>query len=177
MPDKFSPEVRSRIMSKIRSKNTQPELKVFRALTKKGIYFQRHHKLTFGSPDVCLPKRKIAVFIDGNFWHGYRYKQWRNRLGSDFWRVKIEKNMSRDRKNFRKLRKEGWKVLRVWEHQLNHNEEETITRIYQFLENGIIKRQATAKKKQNGTLLRQARGNRIQQAPPAHGPKDRRRAG
>lgn len=133
MPDRFSKEVRSGIMRAIRSKNTKIELKVFRELRKRQVYFQRHHRRTPGSPDICIPSRKIAVFIDGDFWHGYRYKRWKDRLGSDFWRVKIEGNMRRDRRNFRKLRKLGWKVLRVWEHDLAKRETETIERIFHFL--------------------------------------------
>jgi DNA mismatch endonuclease, patch repair protein len=177
MPDKFTPEVRSRIMASIRSKNTKLELRVFRALRLKKVYFQKHHKGTLGSPDICLPKRKIAVFIDGDFWHGYRYKKWRDRLGSDFWRIKIEKNMSRDRRNFRKLKRSGWKIMRIWEHDLNKKEEKTITRIFEFLRNDIINGKEKTKPKQNGIVLRKARGNRIQQASPADGAEDRRAIG
>ena len=94
-----------------------------------GIYFQKHHKRTLGSPDICIPSKKIAIFIDGDFWHGYRYKTWKDRLGSDFWRQKIERNMARDKRTFRKLRKEGWTVMRVWEHALQKDTKKTISNI------------------------------------------------
>jgi len=133
MPDKFSKEVRSNIMRSIKSKNTKIELVVFRELRKRGVYFQRHHKRTPGCPDVCIPSKKIAVFIDGDFWHGYRFKRWKDKLGTDFWRVKIQINMNRDQRNFRKLRRMGWKVMRVWEHEIEKREHESVSKIYDFI--------------------------------------------
>ena len=67
MPDKFLKEKRSLIMSKIRSKNTKIEVNVFRELRKRGIYFQKHYKGTIGNPDIALPRKKKAIFIDGDF--------------------------------------------------------------------------------------------------------------
>jgi DNA mismatch endonuclease (patch repair protein) len=133
MPDKFSKEVRSKIMRSIKSKNTKIELTVFRELRKRKVYFQRHHKGTPGSPDICIPSKKIAVFIDGDFWHGYRFKRWKDKLGTDFWRVKIQNNMKRDQRNFRKLRRMGWRTMRVWEHQLEREGEKSISKIFVFL--------------------------------------------
>jgi DNA mismatch endonuclease, patch repair protein len=133
MPDKFPPEVRSRIMAAIKSKNTKLELVVFRELARRKVYFQRHHKRTLGSPDVCLPKSRRAVFIDGDFWHGYRYKRQKSKLKSKYWIAKIEGNIARDKRNFRKLRRSGWKVMRVWEHQLNRDFIRQMDRIEEFL--------------------------------------------
>jgi DNA mismatch endonuclease, patch repair protein len=133
MPDKFSAEVRSRIMAAIKSKNTKLELIVFRELVRRKVYFQRHHRKTAGSPDICLPKRKIAVFIDGDFWHGYRYSRKSTKLPSKYWIAKIENNIARDKRNFRKLRRSGWKVMRVWEHQLNRDFINQLDRIEKFL--------------------------------------------
>ena len=70
MADNLDRETRSRIMSAIRSKNTLPEVRVFRALRQKGLYFQRHYKGVPGSPDIAVPSSRKAVFIDGDFWHG-----------------------------------------------------------------------------------------------------------
>jgi DNA mismatch endonuclease (patch repair protein) len=120
-------------MASIKQKNTTPELTVFRALRKKKIYFNKHNRNVTGTPDVSVPKKKIAVFIDGDFWHGYRFGQWRSRLNSDFWVSKIERNMARDKRTFRKLRRSGWKVLRVWEHQLIKQPETTLEKITTFL--------------------------------------------
>ncbi len=73
--------------------------------------------------------RKVAVFIDGGFWHGYRYPQWRHKMPSQFWRDKIERNRARDRRNFAKLRRHGWLVVRIWEHQLHEDRDACIERI------------------------------------------------
>lgn len=115
--DIFTKQKRSDVMSKIRGKNTKPELLVFRYLRSEGIYFQKHYKRAAGSPDVALPRKKIAVFVDGDFWHGRTFKARRERL-PEFWQKKIERNMKRDRKNRRILKKNGWKVLRIWESDL-----------------------------------------------------------
>jgi DNA mismatch endonuclease, patch repair protein len=120
-------------MAAIKSKNTKLELIVFRELRRRKVYFQRHHKATFGTPDVCLPKRKIAVFIDGDFWHGYGYARLKRKLPTKYWVAKIEGNIARDRRNFRRLRSRGWKVMRVWEHQLNRDFIGQMDRIEGFL--------------------------------------------
>ena len=75
MADVFSKKKRSEIMSKIRSEETQIEQIVYRYLRKQGVYFQKHYKKAPGSPDIALPKKKIAVFIDGDFWHGWRFSK------------------------------------------------------------------------------------------------------
>lgn len=133
MTDKFPKEVRSRIMASIKQKNTKIEIIVFRELRRKGIYFQKHYKKVPGTPDIALPRKKIAIFIDGDFWHGYRYPAWKKRLTSGYWTKKIERNRERDRKTFSYLRRKGWKVLRVWEHELSKNFENAISKIVAFL--------------------------------------------
>jgi DNA mismatch endonuclease (patch repair protein) len=126
MADVFSKEKRSEIMSKIRSKNTKAEVLVFKELRKRGIYFQKHYKRAPGSPDIALPRKKIAIFIDGDFWHGYRFSREKSRLPKKYWRAKIEGNIKRDKKNRLLLRKAGWKVLRVWEHEVEENFQEIL---------------------------------------------------
>lgn len=120
-------------MSKIKGKNTKVELLIFRELRKRGIYFQRHYTSAPGRPDIALPRKKIAVFIDGDFWHGYNYAKTKNCLPKDYWRAKIEINMARDAKNRRKLRRMGWKVLIVWEHSLTKDKFKYINLIDIFL--------------------------------------------
>lgn len=120
-------------MSKIRSKNTKAEILVFRELRRRGIYFQKHYARAPGKPDIALPRKKIAVFIDGDFWHGYRFSKNKGRLPKKYWQQKIENNIERDRKNRAKLRKCGWKVLRVWEHEILKKKEQTIQKIINFL--------------------------------------------
>jgi len=121
-------------MSKIRSKNTKPEVLVFRELRKRGIYFQKHYKRAAGNPDIALPRKKKAVFIDGDFWHGYQFSKLEKRLPKKYWLAKIERNIKRDRKNRAQLHKEGWEVLRVWEHELNKNFDNALEKIIKFLE-------------------------------------------
>lgn len=120
-------------MSKIRSKNTKAELIVFRGLRKRKIYFQKHCKRVIGFPDIALPRKKIAIFIDGDFWHGRNFAKDRNRLPRKYWREKIETNIIRDKKNREKLRKQGWKVLRVWEREVSKRPTEAIEKIIGFL--------------------------------------------
>jgi len=101
-------------------------------LRKEGIYFQKHYHLrnrkTF-TIDIALPKKKIAVFIDGDFWHGYNFSERKKRLPKKYWIKKIEDNIARDKKNRAKLKREGWKVLRIWEHEIKKNPEKTSKKI------------------------------------------------
>lgn len=130
--DKFSKSKRSEIMSRVKGKNTSIEKLVFSYLRKRGVYHQRHYKNAPGSPDVALPTKKRAVFIEGGFWHGWNYKKLKPRLKT-YWRNKIEGNMRRDRRNTRKLKTLGWKSMRVWDHQLAKNPDFWLQRIEDFL--------------------------------------------
>lgn len=116
MADIFSTEKRSQIMSKIRSKNTKAELIVFAYLRKQRIYFQKHYSKVPGSPDIALPRKKTAVFIDGDFWHGRTLAQltMRRTDSDDYWVKKITRNIERDKEQQIVLTDLGWKILRVW---------------------------------------------------------------
>jgi DNA mismatch endonuclease (patch repair protein) len=120
-------------MSSIRSQNTRAENFVFRELRKRKIYFQKHYKKTIGNPDIALPRKKKAIFIDGDFWHGYRFDRLKQRLPKKYWLSKIENNIKRDHYYRTKLKSDGWKILRVWEHDLVKRAEETISKIIHFL--------------------------------------------
>lgn len=124
---KLTKEQRSYNMSRIKGKNTRLELKVFGVLKERGLKFKKHYKIV-GKPDIAFPGKKIAVFIDSDFWHGWQFGRWKNKL-SPFWRQKIGLNKIRDRKNNRKLRAGGWTVIRIWEHQLSSNLNKNIDRI------------------------------------------------
>lgn len=117
MTDNLTKSQRSYCMSRIKGKDTGLELVVRSALHRKGFRFRKHVTTLPGRPDIVFPLKRITVFIDGDFWHGYRFPLWEKSL-SDFWRVKIGKNRERDRKNFRKLRTRGWRVIRLWQHQV-----------------------------------------------------------
>jgi DNA mismatch endonuclease (patch repair protein) len=104
-------------MSLIRSKNTGPERRMATILRKAGVRFRRHQKLP-GTPDFVVAGRKVAVFVDGNFFHGRNFHELKPRL-STFWADKIRNNIRRDRRVCRILRNKGWSVVRVWEDKLD----------------------------------------------------------
>ena len=121
-------------MSNIRSQNTKVEVLVFRELRKRKIYFQKHYKRAAGNPDIALPRKKKAVFIDGDFWHGYQFSKLKERLPKVYWIEKIENNRKRDRVNRKKLKEAGWEVLQIWEHEILGNYWKAISKIAEFLE-------------------------------------------
>jgi len=129
MPDRLTPEQRSRCMSQIRGKDTRPEVFVRSALHSRGLRFRKHVRKLPGTPDVVFRGAKLVVFIDGGFWHGYGFDEWQGKL-SDFWRKKIARTMDRDRENYAALRQMGWRVLRVWDHQIRRSPDAVIDAIY-----------------------------------------------
>jgi len=122
-------------MSRIRSKNTSVEKLVFSGLRRRKVYFQRHYKKAAGNPDIALPSRKKAVFIDGDFWHGFNFGKIKDRLPKKYWRQKIENNIKRDKRIIGVLKREGWSVIRIWEHEIEKKPEQTISKITDFLQN------------------------------------------
>ncbi len=133
MADVFSKEKRSEIMSLIRARNTGIEKTVFSHLRREGVYFQKHYDKIKGRPDIAIPSKRLAVFIDGDFWHGYKFEEWQDRIPKEYWREKISANIARDKKNRARLRREGWRLIRVWEHQLKKSPDKTLKRIKDFL--------------------------------------------
>lgn len=131
--DKVNGETRSRNMSLIRAKNTQPELLVRKALHKLGFRYRIHYPLP-GKPDITFPSKKIAVFIHGCFWHGhgckFDHKPKTNKL---FWSSKITKNKERDLKNNKKLKEKGWQVIIVWECSIKNNLDDAVDLIIEEL--------------------------------------------
>jgi DNA mismatch endonuclease (patch repair protein) len=116
MADIFSKKERSAIMSKVRSGNTKVELKAKQLLKGRGL---RYQPKIFGKPDFGSKKLKIAVFIDGCFWHKCP-KHFRMPVSnSRYWRLKIDRNLKRAKEVNKKLKEKGWKVVRVWEHKVN----------------------------------------------------------
>src|ERR1043165_3018826 len=105
LPDRHTPQQRSYNMSRIRGFDTTIELVIRRALTSAGIRYRKHVMKLPGRPDLVFRRARVVVFIDGDFWHGYRYPAWRDRL-APFWQAKIERNRRRDKKNFAVLRRE-----------------------------------------------------------------------
>jgi DNA mismatch endonuclease (patch repair protein) len=119
MADIMTAEERSHRMSLIRSRDTVPELTLRRALHAMGLRYRIHVSKLPGRPDVVFPSRRVAVFVNGCFWHGHRCPAGHvPKSNSTFWRTKVETNRSRDARNILKLRNSGWKVIVVWECQV-----------------------------------------------------------
>ena len=133
MADGITKEQRSRIMSRIRSVNTSLEINFKKLLSKNKIKGFRKHPKMLGNPDFVSAKKRITIFIDGDFWHGYNWKKLGKIPPKKYWQAKIEKNIQRDKKYTRQLKKDGWKVLRIWEHDLKKNPEKCSLRLKKLL--------------------------------------------
>jgi DNA mismatch endonuclease (patch repair protein) len=119
----YTTKKRSKIMSKIRGKNTKPELLFRKALWKKRVRYRVDSRQLPGRPDVSIKKYKLAIFIDGEFWHGYNWDERKDKIKSNrnFWILKIERNMQRDRQVNRHLEEMGYTVFRFWEKEVNND--------------------------------------------------------
>lgn len=120
MADVLTPEQRRYNMSRIRSQNTKPEELVRKYLFSQGFRYRKNDVRLPGKPDIVLPKYKTVIFVNGCFWHGHngcRYFVW-PKSNEEFWKNKIESNISRDDMNFNLLRQLGWNVIIIWECEL-----------------------------------------------------------
>ena len=137
MADIFEPAKRSEIMSRIRGKNTKPEVLVHKYLRKQKVYHQQHYRTREGVVlDISLPRKKRAVFIDGDFWHGRSIERVIARRGeNDFWSKKLLRNIERDKAQRAVLAENGWQLLQVWESDLmrRRTQDEALVRISKFL--------------------------------------------
>ncbi len=111
---------RCALMSRIGSKNTAPERQIDELLLEAGLKFERHCSDLPGRPDFVFREACFAIFVDGDFWHGFRLPLWKHKL-SEKWQLKIGATRDRDRRNFRRLRQAGWRVIRIWEHQIERD--------------------------------------------------------
>src|SRR5436305_1411808 len=119
MADVFSKRRRSEIMSRIRSReNKNTEVALVRLFRKQAITGWRRRTRVFGRPDFVFRKQRVAIFVDGCFWHGCRKHRSVPTSNVAFWRRKLTRNKNRDRLVRKTLRKDGWKVLRIWQHEL-----------------------------------------------------------
>lgn len=118
MPDIMDPDKRSEVMSKIRGKDTSPELALRRAVWALGCRYRVHDDGVAGIPDLSHRGASVAVFVDGCFWHGCPEHYSKPDTNRGFWEDKINRNKDRDREVERDLRAGGWEVLRFWEHEV-----------------------------------------------------------
>lgn len=133
--DKITPEARSRNMSRIKSKNTKPELILRKLLFSKGFRYRIHYPLP-GKPDIVFPKKKIAIFVNGCFWHGHGCKNDHiSKTNSNSWKEKIKNNKKRDLKALNLLKKEKWKTLTLWECGISEDSEKELKHIKQLFLN------------------------------------------
>ena len=120
MSDSLTRRQRSYCMSRVKGKDTGLERVVRSALHRRGYRFRKHTSRLPGKPDIVFPSARVAVFVDGDFWHGYRFPLWRDQL-MPFWKRKIGETRERDQRNFAKLRRSGWRVIRIWQHQIKRD--------------------------------------------------------
>jgi len=126
--DRLTKEERSRNMSKIRSKNTLPEIRIRKALWQMGYRYRLHYKLLPGKPDIVIIKYKIAIFINGCFWHRHKncIEASFPKTNSDYWETKISKNIERDKRNQKEIKKLGWKTIVIWECMVKKEKKDNI---------------------------------------------------
>lgn len=108
-------ETVSRTMSKIKGRDTKIEVMLRKALWHSGIRYRKQYRIYNCHPDIVVTKYKIAIFCDGNFWHGKNYEEHKIKHNSEFWDNKIRRNIERDLENTIMLRDNGWFVIRFWE--------------------------------------------------------------
>lgn len=118
--DNLTKKQRSYCMSRVKGKDTSLERIVRSELHKRGLRFRKHNGKLPGKPDIIFTKAKLVVFLDGDFWHGYRFPQWEKTI-PPFWQKKIGETRKRDQRNFAKLRRMGWRVIRIWEHSIDRD--------------------------------------------------------
>jgi DNA mismatch endonuclease (patch repair protein) len=131
MPDVFTAQKRSQVMSRIRARgNRDTELRLIELFRRGRITGWRRHTNVFGKPDFVFPSQRVAVFVDGCFWHrhpGCKFC-YTPKSRSEFWLPKFEQNIARDRLVSRTLRKAGWRVVRIWECQLTRKKQSRVLR-------------------------------------------------
>ncbi len=132
--DNLTPEQRKKNMRNIRSTGTKPEKIIMNELKRERIFFKCYDKNIIGKPDIVFSKRKIAVFIDSDFWHGHPKRFIMPKTNVKYWSEKILKNKARDKKITNRLRKNDWSVLHIWEHDVNHRLDLCIRKIIKKIE-------------------------------------------
>lgn len=131
---------RSYNMSQIKGKDTKAELLLRKELWHRGLRYRKNCALIYGKPDIVFLRKKVAVFVDGGFWHGYNYEQTEKRIKSnkEYWTDKIETNRERDFQITMFLAEEGWAVLRFWDFEVKDNLKECADKVEKTVRNREI---------------------------------------
>lgn len=133
--DCLNKEQRRKAMQANKSKNTKIEISLCKALWKQGIRYRKNFNKLLGAPDIAITKYELAIFCDGDFWHGNNFDDKRIKTNQNFWNEKIKRNKERDLEVTLKLRDEGWTVLRFWESDIKKNLAECVEKIKETIIN------------------------------------------
>jgi DNA mismatch endonuclease (patch repair protein) len=136
MTDIFSKKKRSEIMSKVRNKDSKIEVKFRKRLWQAGFRYSKNSTKYFGKPDLVLLKYKTVIFIDSCFWHGCKKHGSIPQTRKKFWETKIGRNKQRDKEVDKYYKKLGWKIIRIWEHNLKKYSEKEFNRMVKYLKYG-----------------------------------------
>lgn len=123
-------------MSRVRQKHTAPEITLRKALWARGLRYRLHIRLP-GSPDIAFPGKRLAVFVDGCFWHGCPLHGTQPKANREFWLAKIERNQERDKEVVVQLREMGWHSYRVWQHKIETDVQDVVREIARLLHERI----------------------------------------
>lgn len=134
MADNLSKEDRTKAMKAIRSVNTLLEDRVTKELWKRGLRIRKNVKDLKGKPDIAVKKYKAVIFIDSCFWHGCEVHGNKPKTNESYWGPKLARNMARDIEVTEYYERNGWCILRIWEHDIKENLQASIDQIISFLE-------------------------------------------
>ena len=137
--DNLTPEHRRKNMQNIRAVNTKPELLIAKELRKLKIYFARNVKTILGKPDFVFRRKKVAVFIDSDFWHGHPRRCIMPKSNLSYWQSKIERNRQRDKAVNKQLKSMGWHIIRIWEYDVKKNIGKSVKKIISAINAGTTK--------------------------------------
>ena len=132
----YTTKKRSKMMSKVRGRDTKAEVKLRKFLWSIGIRYHKNVKRLPGKPDIVIGKYRLIIFIDGEFWHGYNWKRKKHEIRTNrgFWIPKIERNMQRDAMLNNFYKRKGWTILRFWEHELKKEFHVCVKKILDIIE-------------------------------------------
>lgn len=134
--DKLTPEQRHKNMQAVKNKDSEIEKILRKELWSRGLRYRKNVSNVFGHPDIVFIGKKVAVFCDSEFWHGYNWEERKKDIKShqEFWIAKIERNIQRDMQVTKKLQEDGWRVLRFWGKDIKKNVIECADEILKVLE-------------------------------------------